>query len=305
MSASVLYDAPGPRAKALNWVYSAIALAVLAWIAWIVYSKFDETGQWDSEKWQPFLESPVWENFLIPGIIGTLQAFAAGSVLALAFGFVFAVGRMSSHKLISIPSAVVVEFFRAIPMLLLMMFIYFAQSGMLGLQSDVFWAVVIGLMLYNGSVLAEIIRAGVHALPKGQTEAGFAIGLSQGQVMRSILLPQAVRSMLPAIIAQLVVLLKDTALGYILAYDELLNQINKIDGNFDNLIPAAIVVALIYIVLNTILGLVASLIEARTRRVAHTAAPVGHAGDVDPVAAEAELAQRGNASGSTMGASGL
>ncbi|NYI81004.1 amino acid ABC transporter permease [Nocardioides panzhihuensis] len=275
MSASVLYDAPGPRAKALNWVYSAVALAVVVWVAWIVYSKFDETGQWDAEKWKPFLEAPVWENFLIPGILGTLSAFAVGSVLALAFGFVFAVGRMSTHKIVSIPSAVVVEFFRSIPMLLLMMFIYFSQSGMFGLQSDVFWAVVIGLTLYNGSVLAEIIRAGVHALPKGQSEAGFAIGLSQGQVMRSILLPQAVRSMLPAIIAQLVVLLKDTALGYILAYDELLNQINKIDGNFNNLIPAAIVVALLYIVMNTILGLVANFVEARTRRVAHTAGPVG------------------------------
>ncbi|MGY0388869.1 amino acid ABC transporter permease [Nocardioides sp. WG-D5] len=281
MSASVLYDAPGPRGKALNWVYSAFALVVLAWVAWIVYSKFDETGQWAADKWKPFLEAPVWENFLIPGLLGTLSAFAAGAVLALAFGFVFAVGRLSQSRLISVPSAVVVEFFRAIPMLLLMMFIYFAQSGMLGLETSVFWAVVLGLMLYNGSVLAEVIRAGVNALPKGQSEAGVAIGLSPGQVMRTILLPQAVRSMLPAIIAQLVVLLKDTALGYILAYDELLNQINKIEGNYDNLIPAAIVVALIYISINTILGLVANFVEARTRRVAHTAGPVGTAEDPD------------------------
>ncbi|WP_045546739.1 amino acid ABC transporter permease [Nocardioides luteus] len=303
MSASVLYDAPGPRGKALNWVYSAIALAVLAWVAWIVYSKFDATGQWEADKWTPFLKSETWENFLIPGLKGTLSAFAVGAVLALAFGFVFAVGRLSQSRFISIPSAVVVEFFRSIPMLLLMMFIYFMQQP-LGLETNVFWAVVLGLMLYNGSVLAEVIRAGVGALPKGQAEAGVAIGLSPGQVMRTILLPQAVRSMLPAIIAQLVVLLKDTALGFILAYSELLNQIPKIDGNFDNLIPAAIVVALIYIALNTILGLVANFVEARTRRVGHTAAPVGRAGAVDPVAAEAELVQKGNATGGTMG-SGL
>ncbi|MER6972545.1 amino acid ABC transporter permease [Nocardioides sp. NPDC000445] len=294
MSASVLYDAPGPRGKALNWVYSAIALVVLAWAAWFVYSKFDETGQWDAEKWKPFLEAPVWENFLIPGLIGTLSAFAVGAVLALTFGFVLAVGRLSQSRIISVPSGVIVEFFRAIPMLLLMMFIYFMQQP-LGLETSVFWAVVLGLMLYNGSVLAEVIRAGVSALPKGQSEAGVAIGLSPGQVMRAILLPQAVRSMLPAIIAQLVVLLKDTALGYILAYDELLNQINKIEGNYNNLIPAAIVVALIYIAINTILGLAANYAEARTRRVARTAAPVGHAGAVDPVAAEAELVQKANA----------
>ena len=258
MSASVLYDAPGPRAKALNWVYSGVALVVFGYVAWLVYSKFEETGQWDSEKWTPFLDADVWNNLLIPGLIGTLSAFALGSVLALAFGFLFAIGRLSPIKLISIPCAVVVEFFRAIPMLLLMFFIYFMQPSLGITPTSIFWAVVLGLMLYNGSVIAEIIRTGVHALPKGQGEAGVAIGLTPGQVMRSILLPQAVRSMLPAIIAQLVVLLKDTALGYVLGYSELLNQVTKLDGNFHNLVPAAIVVAIIYIVLNTILGLVAN-----------------------------------------------
>lgn len=294
MAASVLYDAPGPRAKALNRIYSGVSVVVLLVIAWFVWSKFDETGQWEAEKWTPFLESPAWENFLIPGIIGTLSAFAAGSVLALVFGFVFAVGRLSQSKLVSLPSAVVIEFFRSIPMLLLMMFIYFMQAP-LGFDTDVFWAVVLGLMLYNGSVLAEIIRAGVGALPKGQTEAGVAVGLSDGQVMRAILLPQAVRSMLPAIIAQLVVLLKDTALGYILAYSELLNQIVKLDGNFKNLIPAAIVVAAIYITLNTILGLIASYVEVRTRRVGHTAGPVGTAEDPEVQTATAAGMPGGNA----------
>lgn len=302
MSASVLYDAPGPRAKALNWVYSGVALAVFGYLAWLIYSKFEETGQWDSEKWTPFLDADVWNNLLIPGLIGTLSAFAVGSVLALVFGFVFAIGRLSPLKLISIPCGVVVEFFRAIPMLLLMFFIYFMQPSLGITPTSIFWAVVLGLMLYNGSVIAEIIRAGVHALPKGQGEAGVAVGLTSGQVMRSILLPQAVRSMLPAIIAQLVVLLKDTALGYVLGYSELLNQVTKLDGNFHNLVPAAIVVAVIYIILNTILGLVANWIEARTRRVGHTAAPVGHAGAIDPVAAEADLVAKGNATPTSHGA---
>lgn len=279
MSASVLYDAPGPRAKALNWIYSGAALVVLGYIAWLIFSKFKETGQWDGEKWTPFLDADVWNNLLIPGLIGTLSAFAVGSLLALVFGFIFAVGRLSDLKIISVPCGVVVEFFRAIPMLLLMFFIYFMQPSLGFTPTSIFWAVVLGLMLYNGSVIAEIIRAGVRALPKGQKEAGVAIGLTQGQVMRTILLPQAVRSMLPAIIAQLVVLLKDTALGYVLGYSELLNQVTKLDVNFHNLIPAAIVVAVIYIVLNTILGLVATWIEARTRRVGHTAGPVGTAED--------------------------
>ncbi|MGH3353312.1 MAG: amino acid ABC transporter permease [Nocardioides sp.] len=279
MSTSVLYDAPGPRAKALNWIYSGVALVAVGFLAWYIYTTFDKTGQWEGEKWTPFLDADVWNNLLIPGLIGTLSAFAVGSVLALVFGFVFAVGRLSPVKLISIPSGAVVEFFRSIPMLLLMFFIYFIQPSLGIGTTSIFWAVVLGLMLYNGSVIAEIIRAGVHALPKGQNEAGAAIGLTSGQVMRTILLPQAVRAMLPAIIAQLVVLLKDTALGYVLGYSELLNQLPKLSQNFHNLIPAAILVAGMYILMNTILGLVANWIEGRTRRVGHTAGPVGTAED--------------------------
>ena len=266
MTTSVLYDAPGPRARRINLVASLVALAGVGWLAWWVYGKLDATDQWASEKWKPFLEAPVWENFLLPGIEGTLRAFAVGAVLALAFGFVFGVGRMSQSRLVRWASGAVVEFFRSIPLLLLMFFLYYAQSGLLDLQANVYWAVVLGLMLYNGSVLAEIIRAGVQSLPAGQREAGLAMGLSETQVLATILLPQAVRAMLPAIIAQLVVLLKDTALGYILAYSELLNTIPKIGLNFRNLIPAAIVVALIYIVINGSLSAFAVWLERRLGR---------------------------------------
>lgn len=266
MSASILYDAPGPRGRRVNLVASLVALVGMAWLAWWVYSKLDASDQWASEKWKPFLEAPVWENFLLPGIDGTLRAFAVGAVLALAFGFVFGVGRMSRSRVIRWTSGVVVEFFRSIPLLLLMFFLYYAQSGLLQMQASVYWAVVLGLMLYNGSVLAEIIRAGVHSLPSGQREAGLAMGLSESQVLATILLPQAVRAMLPAIIAQLVVLLKDTALGYILAYSELLNQIPKIALNYRNLIPAAIVVALLYIVINGSLSAFAVWLEHRLGR---------------------------------------
>jgi glutamate transport system permease protein len=282
MSTTVLYDAPGPRARAVNLVGSLVGLALVAWLGWVVYSKFDETGQWDSDKWKPFVESDVWNNFLLPGISGTLRAFALASVLALAFGLVFGVGRMSQSAWIRWVCGGVVEFFRSIPLLLLMFFLYYVQVP-LGLESNIYMAVVLGLMLYNGSVLAEVIRAGVNSLPKGQREAGLAVGLTQGQVMRSILLPQATRAMLPAIIAQLVVLLKDTALGYILAYDELLNQVNKVGQLNNNLIPAAIVVALIYIAMNSSLSGLATWLERFMRQRGHTAGPVGHADQLAPV----------------------
>lgn len=281
MSTSVLYDVPGPRARIVNLVASLVGLALLAWVGWVVYSKFDETRQWDSEKWRPFLKSQIWDTFLLPGITGTLRAFAVASVLALAFGVLFGVGRMAQQASVRWAAGAVVEFFRSIPLLLLMFFLYYVQEP-LGLQASIYWAVVLGLMLYNGSVLAEVIRAGVNSLPKGQREAGMAIGMSYTGVLRSILLPQAFRAMLPAIIAQLVVLLKDTALGFILAYDELLYQLNKIDGNYHNLIPAAIVIALIYIAMNSTLGGIATWLEKFMRTRGHTAGPVGHADQLMP-----------------------
>lgn len=288
MSTSVLYDVPGPRARMVNLAASLVGLALLAWVGWVVYSKFDETGQWDGEKWSPFLESQIWDTFLLPGITGTLKAFAVASVLALAFGVIFGVGRMAEHAAVRWASGAVVEFFRSIPLLLLMFFLYYVQEP-LGLQASIYWAVVLGLMLYNGSVLAEVIRAGVNSLPKGQREAGMAIGLSYTGVLRSILLPQAFRAMLPAIIAQLVVLLKDTALGFILAYDELLYQLNKIDGNYHNLIPAAIVIALIYIAMNSTLGGIATWLEKYMRTRGHTAGPVGQADQLAPGAVTGTL----------------
>lgn len=262
---NVLYDVPGPRARARNRVLTALGVVFLLAIAWVVYHKFDATGQWSGEKWKPLFQSGTWENFVLPGIGGTLKAFALGGVLSIAFGLVFATGRMSTIRPIAWASTAVVEFFRAIPLLILMLFIYYLWPT-LGFRADPLMAVVIGLMLYNGSVIAEIVRAGVAALPRGQREAGLAIGLTPGQGMRLILLPQALRAMLPAIVAQLVVVMKDTALGYIIGYTELLNQLNKLGSQgARNMVPAALMIAAIYIVLNVLLGALASWLERRTR----------------------------------------
>jgi glutamate transport system permease protein len=182
-------------------------------------------------------------------------------ILALAFGLVFSVARLSEHRWIRVPAGMVVEFFRAVPLLLLIFFVFY------GLEVSAFLAVVIGLTLYNGSVLAEAFRAGVKSVPSGQSEAAYAVGMRKNQVMQYILLPQAARAMLPVIVSQLVVLLKDTALGYIVALPELLQLgVNVESANKGNVLAAAIVVATIYIVLNTLLTLLASWLDRRTKR---------------------------------------
>jgi glutamate transport system permease protein len=260
---SVLYDVPGPRARARYNLLGVLGLLLLAGVAWVVYAKFDAAGQWDAEKWKPFLKASTWTTFILVGLKNTLIAAAIAMVFALAFGVIFALGRLSDHRWVRWPAGLVVEFFRGVPLLLLIFFASYGAVYVVPFDVSALWAVVFGLTLYNGSVLAEAFRAGVLSLPKGQTEAGYAVGLRKGQLMRIVLVPQAARAMLPVIVSQLVVLLKDTALGYIIAYPELLAQANVINANYNNLVQSAIVVGAVYIVINLILGLVAKLLERR------------------------------------------
>jgi glutamate transport system permease protein len=263
---AVLYDHPGPRAKVRNAILTVVfGIALLALLYW-VYLKFDEKGQWAAELWKPFTEASTWTDYLLPGLWATVSAAAVAMVLSLIFGLVFSVGRLSDHRWLSVPSGMIVEFFRAVPLLLLIFFIFYGVPFLTESPMPPFWAVVAGLTLYNGSVLAEAFRAGVRSVPRGQSEAGYAIGMRKSQVMREILLPQAARAMLPVIVSQLVVLVKDTALGYIIAYPELLQSVNTLAANFGNIVAAAIVAAIIYIAVNASLTAVAGWLERRTRR---------------------------------------
>ncbi|MDH2425146.1 amino acid ABC transporter permease [Sphaerisporangium sp. TRM90804] len=278
MSASVLYDVPGPRARLRNNILTLVSFVLVLAVAYVLIKGLADKGQFDAKMWTPFLEADVWKNQILTGLIATLQAAALSAVLALLFGVVFGLGRLSDRAWIRVPAGAVVEFFRAIPLLLLIFFVQAFPATASGYTVNVpaFAAVVIGLTLYNGSVLAEIFRAGVLAVPRGQAEAGYALGLRKGGVMRLILLPQATTAMMPAIVSQMVVLLKDTALGWVIAYEELLNfGLKQIPANFGNLIPSAIVISVVYIAINMVLSYVATVLERRSRRSNRTtAAPV-------------------------------
>ncbi|WP_327584471.1 amino acid ABC transporter permease [Nonomuraea sp. NBC_00507] len=274
MSSAVLFDAPGPRARVRNALLTVVSVVAVAAVLYGIYAGFDAKGQWEAKIWQPFLEWDTWLNFIIPGLIGTLRAAAVAAVLALLFGAVFGLARLSDHAWIRVPVGVVVEVFRAIPLLLLIFFIFYLAPAVVGGGDYTFIAVILGLTFYNGSVLAEVVRAGVNAVPRGQSEAAYAVGMRKNQVMRLVLLPQGVTAMMPAIVSQLVVLLKDTALGYIIAYVDLLNTGFKIlpAAFFGSLIPAAIVIGIIYVALNMALSYMATWLERRSRRSRRTAA---------------------------------
>ena len=287
---AVLYDAPGPKARQRNRLFAVIGTALLVALVGFVVYRFVITGQFEADVWEWILYTNI-QLLLLDGLLNTLRAFALAAVLSLVFGAVFAAGRLSDHRWISRPATTVVEFFRAVPLLILIFILYFGVSRGIGIDITAFSALVLGLMLYNGSVLAEIFRAGVVSLPRGQREAAVALGMRKTQVMTNVLLPQALRLMLPTIISQLVVVLKDTALGFLILYPELLYQARFLgsQGQLGSpILQVALVVAVIYITMCLLLAQLANYLESRTRRTrrADPAAPADDtAGEVEQIRA--------------------
>jgi glutamate transport system permease protein len=258
---SVLFDNPGPRTRARHRIYSVVAslllVGALAALAWRMY----DYGQLEYDLWEPFLTPVYIETLLVDGLLQTLSMAVVSIVFAVIFGLVFGIAKLSDHAAIRWPAWLVVEFFRAVPLLLLIIFIYLSYG--IGDGFGPYWAVVIGLTLYNGSVLAEIFRAGINAVPHGQAEAAYAIGMRKTQVVSVILLPQAVKIMLPAIISQMVVALKDTSLGYYIVAPGLTFVGKQIYTEFGNQLQTVIVVAALYILANLVLTWIATWVQRR------------------------------------------
>jgi glutamate transport system permease protein len=291
MSGSVLFDAPGPRARRRHALLAGLGVLVALALLWVALGKMGDAGQLEKDLWSPFLTAEVWQEYLLPGIWGTLKAAAISMVLAAIFGLVFGIGRLSHLGPVRWVSGVVVEFFRSVPVLIMMIFFFglYSANGVFDSELNPLAAVVTGLTLYNGSVVAELVRSGVHSLPKGQSEAGLSIGLTRDQVLRSIQLPQALTAMLPALIGQMVVVLKDSALGYAITYLELLNWSKTLGSAYANTVPAYIVAAVLFITMNYLLTVAARLAEQRLSRRGRTSLPGVAAGptggDVGPTPA--------------------
>lgn len=268
---AVLFDLPGPKARARHRIITVIAAVVLLGIAaGAIYLLRNELAP---RMWQPYANPTTWTAYILPGLQATLVAALISVVTAMVVGLLLGVGRLTHNRFVAGLCGALVEFFRAVPVLLMMIFAYsvFITTGTLRGQSASLAGVVVGLTLYNGAVIAELVRSGVHSLPRGQTEAGLAIGLTPGQTLRAILLPQAIRAMLPALVSQLIVVLKDTALGYMIIYAELLQRSQNLAANYGNIIVAFLVAALIFIVINWALAVLAHKLESwmSTRQAGH------------------------------------
>jgi len=268
--AAVLFDAPGPRARRLSLILSLVAgVLILLGIGWILAvlaapregpGGLELPSMLSPERWNIFADPDVWA-LIWRGTLATLQAAAVAAVMALAFGVVLSLLRSAQSRWVRVPTAIFIEFFRGMPVLLMMLFILLAAS------TSQFWAVVWALALYNGALIGEALRAGLVALPKGQREAGLSLGMRQLQSKMLVEFPQAFRQMLPIIVAQLVVLLKDTSLGYIVGYTELLRTtLNNLASFYGNryLFSLFVVTWVVYLAMNLALSWFARWLSRRT-----------------------------------------
>jgi glutamate transport system permease protein len=267
---SVLFDAPGPRARHRILVGSIVAGVALAGVAVLAMQRLAHNGQLESTMWSPLLNpsnahfGPLWRL-----LWGGMRATLAAAVWAMAFSFILgtlmAVTRITARPWYRWLVVSVIELLRGVPVV---MAIFFASRVLpeVGVDLSLLWYLVIGLTAYNAVVIGEIIRAGVAALPRGQTEAAYAIGLTRWGALRLILLPQAFRIMLPALISQLVVILKDTSLGAFISYEELLRRGNFAVQNLGNPLQLYLLIGALFISVNYGLGRLAVLVERRVSR---------------------------------------
>lgn len=256
MTVAVFADQLGPRGRVKVAVATVVGLGLIAALLYVAFKRFESNGQLEAKLWSDLFTGEALK-FFWGGLKNTLKAAAVSLILALGLGMVLALARLSKRRPVQWLATAWLQFFRGVPLVLLILFWFF------GLDFSAYSSIVIGLTLYNSAVLAEIIRAGILSLDRGQSEAALAVGMTDGQTMRLVVLPQAIRRMVPALVSQLVVLLKDTSLGVAVFYEELLRRGQLAGAFLKNPLQSLLFVAAIYLAVNLILSAVARWIERR------------------------------------------
>ncbi len=286
-------DALGPRARRTTRIVSVLSAIVIVALVAVALSRLSDRGQLDESRWEPFTQWSVMK-FLLEGLRATVEVALVSMVGATVIGALMALARLSRTAPVRWLATTYVEFFRGVPLILL---IFFCALGLpaYGVEMSVFWYLALGLIVYNGAVLGEIFRAGILSLDRGQSEAAHSLGMTYWQSMLLVVIPQAARRMIPAIVSQLVTLLKDTSLGAAIGYFELLRRARVNGEFFQNPLQSLFIVAVMYIVVNFSLSRLARRLEVRQRRRygAGTISVAGAGEDLALVGAQGQAAMGG------------
>lgn len=256
-----LYEAPGPRTHRRVVVGTIVSALVVLWLVYLVWHQFYVTGQFAPRYWSFFAQWPTW-RFLIDGFRGTIAVAVTAGVISLVLGMLLMLGRVSENRALSAACRVVIDFFRGVPSLLLIYF-FFLIVPQYGIKMPSFWMLTLPVALAAAGVLAEVFRAGVNAVPKGQVEAAYSLGLTRGKVMRRIVLPQAIHYVIPSLISQLVVVVKDTTVAYVVSYPDLMQNARVLITSYDSLVSVYLVVAIIYILINYAINQASAYVSRR------------------------------------------
>lgn len=243
-----LFGAPSPQARALTRLMSAVSAALLLLLAAGVVYQFHTAGQLEARFWSFFAWPTTWA-FLAKGLLGTLASAAMAALIALSLGLVLLLGRQARTRLVRWPSVAVIEFLRGTPTLLLI-YVCFLVLPSAEVKLSTYWMITLPIGLSTAAVVAEVYRAGVLAVPRGQTDAARSLGLTEAQVFFSVVFPQALRYIVPALVAQLVIVVKDTTFGYVVTYGELMQNAKVLIANYHSLVPVYLVVAALYCLVN-------------------------------------------------------
>lgn len=256
-----LYEAPGPRTRRLM-VAGTVLTGILVIIGiGLVIRQFYVTGQLAPRYWT-FLAQPTTWRYLLQGFRGTVSVALTAGVLSLLLGLVLMLGRTSGIRPLSALCRVVTDFFRGVPSLLLIYF-FFLAVPQYGIRLSSFWMITLPVTLAASGVLAEVLRAGVNAVPRGQVEAAMSLGMRRGRIMFKIVLPQAVRFVIPSLISQLVVVVKDTTVAYVVNYPDLMQNARVLITNYDALVSMYFTVAIVYILLNYAINKLSGFVAER------------------------------------------
>ena len=246
-----LYESPGPKAKKIIAAATVLSLVALAALIYLVIHQFYITGQLDSRYWSVFTRASTW-RYLGKGLLGTLKVALGSSLVAFAIAMVMMLGRLSSIRPVSWIAVALIELSRGIPTLLFIYF-FFLVPSQFGIMLPVYWKITLPVAISASGVVAETLRSGVNAVPKGQTEAALSLGMTDGKVFFKIVFPQAFRYVIPSLIAELVIVLKDTTFAYVVSYADMMLNARVLISNYDALLAVYLVVAVIYIIINYLL----------------------------------------------------
>ena len=256
-----LYEAPGPKTRHRVRIGTAISAVVVLLAIAAVIRQFWVTGQLAPRYWSLFLQWTTW-RFLGQGLLGTVAVALTAGAIALVLGLTLMLGRTSGVRPLAALCRVVTDFFRGVPSLLLIYFFFFVPAQ-LGLKMPSFWMLALPVALAASGVLAEGFRAG-ESKSKGQVEAALSIGLSRAQTMRRVVLPQAVCYVIPSLIAQLVVVVKDTTVAYVVSFPDLMQNARVLITSYDALVSMYLVIAVIYILINYAINKASVYVAHRT-----------------------------------------